>query len=146
MISVQSKLLGLAVLAVVLLSAGGCVQGGQRAKDSNDLTQLGMLYHGYQDINKQGPPTIDELAKYTQASNAAAMPVVNAVKAGKYVLYLGVNVNKLPKGAPSTVLGYEAAVPTSGGFVLMADTSVQTMTAAQFAAAAKPPDAKLSQP
>ena len=72
--------------------------------------------------------------------------VMGGLKSGKYVFYMGVKMPTLTDGTANTVLGYAATTPTAGGLVVMADGSGQNMTAAEFAAAPKPPNAKLSQP
>jgi hypothetical protein len=61
-------------------------------------------------------------------------------------VYLDVDVPNLPAGPSGTVLGYEPKTPAEGGQVLMADGNVKDMTAAEFQAATKPPNAKLSKP
>jgi hypothetical protein len=129
------------VLAVMTLPATGCGRiqnAADRAKKSNDLKQLGLMYHNYMDERRKGPASADDLM--TMASDPVTKAVVQMVKDGKYVLIWGTTINEMqknPQGSTGTVLGYEATAPTSGGLVLMGDGSVQTMTAAAFAAAPK---------
>jgi hypothetical protein len=125
---------------------GKIQQAAQKQKERNDLLQIGLIYHNYNDANKKGPATLDDLVKFTQQSDPTAALVVADLQSGKYVIYLGVDITKLPDGATNTVLGYGANVPTAGGPVLMADASTKEMTAAEFAAAKKPPNAKPSAP
>jgi hypothetical protein len=133
------------VLANSLLSIG-CLgrvqQAAQRAKDTNDLKMLGLVYHSYLDAKSAPPATVDDLATF----DPNVKIVTDGVKSGKYKLYLGVSIIKLPEGASNTVLGYHADAPVSGGPVLMADGFCKTMTPTEFAAAPKPAGATLSQP
>jgi hypothetical protein len=126
------------VLALLASGCGRVRQAADRAKKSNDLKQLGLMYHSYLDANHKGPASADELM--TMASDPGAKAVVQMVKDGKYVLIWGTTIaemQKNPQGSTGTVLGYEAGAPTAGGLVLMGDASVRNMTAAEFAAAPK---------
>src|SRR5579872_3279028 len=121
--------------------APGCGRvrdAADRAKKTNDLKQLGLMYHNYVDTNKKGPASADDLKSVTGSQQEQA--VVQMVKDGKYVLLWGTTIpemQKNPGGASGTVLGYEASAPTADGLVLMGDASVRAMTAAEFAAAPK---------
>jgi hypothetical protein len=142
--------LAVALVASLLASSIGCLgrvrQAAQRAKESNELMQLGLLYHNYYDSTNKWPATVDEFVKFAQANDPATGPVISALQSGKYILYMDVDVAKLPAGSGNTVLAYEADVPAAGGPVLMADGSIRQMTAAEFSAATKPPNAKPSKP
>jgi hypothetical protein len=129
-----------------LACMGKVQQAAQKQKERNDLMQIGLTYHNYYDTNHKGPATLDDFVKFAQQADPGAAPVIADLQSGKYVIYLGVDISKLPDGAVNTVLAYEANVPTAGGPVLMADVSTREMTAAEFAAAKKPPNAKPSKP
>src|SRR3984957_14424350 len=108
--------------------------------------QLALDDHNFVDTNHNPPATLDEFVAFFE-KNYGAGPVTSDLKSGKYVIFLDVTFTKLTDGTVNTVLGYESSVPTSGGPVVMADTSVRDMTAADFAAAKKPPaPAKPSKP
>jgi hypothetical protein len=137
------------VLVVVsLLPSMACMgkiqQAAQKQKEQNDLMQIGLTYHNYCDSNPKGPATLDDFIKFAQSTDPP--DVIADLQSGKYVIYLGVEIKKLPDGQSNTVLGYGANVPTAGGPVLLADASTRQMTAAEFAAAKKPPNAKPSRP
>jgi hypothetical protein len=137
------------VLVVVsLLPSMACMgkiqQAAQKQKERNDLMQIGLTYHNYYDSNGKSPATLDDFIKFAQSSDPPN--VIADLQSGKYVIYLGVDIKKLPDGQANTVLGYDANVPTAGGPVLMADASTREMTATEFAAANKPPNAKPSRP
>jgi hypothetical protein len=130
------------VLALLALLAPGCGRiknASERVKKSNDLKQLGLMYHSYVDNHRKGPASADDLMT-AMAGEPGAKAVVQMVKDGKYVLIWGTSIaemQKNPQGSTGTVLGYEATAPTAGGLVLMGDGAVQNMTAAEFAAAPK---------
>jgi hypothetical protein len=135
---VRRAALSLAVMALLAPGCGRVRDAADRAKKSNDLKQLGLMYHNYILTNKKGPASADDLKSVTGSPQEQA--VVQMVKDGKYVLVWGTTIaemQKNPGGSTGTVLGYEASVPTAGGLVLMGDASVRNMTAAEFAAAPK---------
>jgi hypothetical protein len=137
----------LTVVALVSSLACASVQkAAQQQKEKNDLKQIALEYHNFVDTNHNGPTTLDEFVASFE-KNYGAGPVTSDLKSGKYIIYLDVTFTKLTDGTVNTVLGYESSVPTSGGPVVMADASVRDMTAAEFAAATKPPaPAKPSKP
>jgi hypothetical protein len=150
--SLKTLLRCVATVLVVasLLPSMACMgkiqQAAQKQKERNDLMQIGLMYHNYIDTNKKGPATLDDFVKFFQQNEPGAAPIITDLQSGKYVIYLGVDIPKLPDASFNTVLGYESNVPTAGGPVVMADGSPKDMTAAEFAAAKKPPNAKLSKP
>ena len=159
--STKAVLHGSALLVLALaLSSTGCGvgkvrQAAQRMQDSNDLKQIALAYHMYNDdrpgglLDKsKGPASVDEFIAWSQQKDPEVALALASLKSGKYVFYLGVSISELAQsqGLSNTVLGYAATTPTAGGPVAMADGSVRNMTAAEFAAAMKPPNAKLSQP
>jgi hypothetical protein len=136
--AMRAMSVGALMLALLASGCGRIKSAADRAKKSNDLKQLGLMYHSYLDANRKGPASADDLM--TIASDPGSKAVVQMVKDGKYVLVWGTTIaemQKNPQGSTGTVLGYEASAPTAGGLVLMGDASVRNMTAAEFAAAPK---------
>jgi hypothetical protein len=130
-----------------LACMGRIQQAAQKAQEANDLMQLALTYHNFADSHKgKGPNTVDEFNTWAQQNAPEAAPVLSSLKSGKYVFYMGVDIINQPAGAQNTVLGYEANTPTAGGPVVMVDGSTRQMTAAEFQAATKPANAKLSKP
>lgn len=125
----------------VALAVSGCGKdggmpgagGGSEQKSRNDLLQLGLAYISYVDANQKGPSKPADLLQFVENNQA----LIAAVENGTYVLAMNVIPIKLTTGTSNTVLGYQAAVPTSGGLVLMADGSTRSMTKDEFAAAPK---------
>ena len=131
---------GLAVLSCIV-ACGSLRQSAARQKTSNDLKQLGLAYHNFIDANKKGPANSAEWLSKAGPEDAALIQQTGP--GGKYTMFWGVQISKLPQGSNNTVLGHESTVPSQGGLVLMCDASVRQMTATEFAAAPKPPgDAK----
>jgi hypothetical protein len=133
-----------ATVALLALAAAGCgnvQKAGQRVKASNDLKQLGLLYHNYwAAFAGKGPSGPKDPDFVKMVASDGAKPLLDAVDSGKYVLYWGVSMADLRNskaGMSNTILGYEKDVPTAGGTVLMADASTQVMTADDFKSAAK---------
>jgi hypothetical protein len=136
--AMRAVMLTLAVLTLLAAGCGRIKNAADRAKKSNDLKQLGLMYHNYVDTNHKGPGSADDLK--SMASGPQEQAVVQMAKDGKYVLIWGTTITEMqqnPGGASGTILGYDAGTPTGGGLVLMGDASVRNMTAAEFAAAPK---------
>ena len=134
---------GMVCIALFVLLTSGCGKlrdAAARTKKSNDLKQIGLLYHNYLDSHKgMAPANADDLAKMASGDPQVGQ-VVQAVKSGQFVILWGstiTEISKGPGGVSSTVLGYEKDVPAAGGLVLMADASTRNMTAAEFQAAPK---------
>src|SRR5258708_37040573 len=89
-------------------------KGAQKKRELNDLRQLGLNYHNSNETNHKGPATLDDFIKFAQQADPGATAVIANLQSGMYVIYLGVDISKLPDGAGNTVLGYEANVPTAG--------------------------------
>jgi hypothetical protein len=107
---------------------------GERTKLANDLHQIGLFYKQYEAENGQAPANMQAFLDYIRNdSNKIAASIQN----GTIIVYWNVRSSALPSGASNTVLGYDAAVPRSGGWVLMADGTEQRITAEDFAKAPK---------
>ncbi len=117
---------------------GPGVNGGrgavERTKIANDLHQIGIFYKIFETDNGRAPANMQEfLDSIRNDSNKIAASIQN----GTIIVYWNVRGSALPNGAGNTVLGYDAAVPRSGGCVLMADGMEKSMTAEDFAKAPK---------
>jgi prepilin-type processing-associated H-X9-DG protein len=106
-----------------------------RARKSNDLKQIGLAYHSYLSTNNKPPARAEDLAPFYENN----VKITTALKDGTYVVYWNVKLMSLVNGTSNTILGYEKDAPAKGGEVLYADGHVATLTAAEFAKAAKPP-------
>jgi hypothetical protein len=116
-------------------AAGGAAPAADAAKKSNDLKQIALAYHSFLGKEKRPPTSVEELAPYYEKDAA----LTAALKDGTYVVYWNVKLLELVSGTSNTVLGYEKDAPTKGGVVVFADGSVKTLSAEEFAKAAKPP-------
>jgi hypothetical protein len=130
----------LVVVASALAGCGKVQQAAARQRAANDLKQIGLLYHNYNDTHKKGPTGADDPALAKMANDVGAQPVLAKVQSGEYVIFWNVKLSNLGKGevgASETVLGYQKDVPTAGGPVLLGDASVKILTAEEFKAAPK---------
>jgi hypothetical protein len=120
------------VLATVA-ACGGLQQAAQKNKNNKTLKEIGLMYHAYHDMYNKGPSGMQDLQQL-----ASQYPDGYAgLQSGQFVLIYGGKLQEMIQGTSNTVLGYEAAVPNSGGLVIMADGAVRQMTAQEFANAPK---------
>ena len=104
----------------------------------NDLKQLGLAYHNYNDANKKAPAKGADLGPFIENDKR----LLGLLENKDIVFLYGVNLIDIINGAgtSNTVLAYEKDAPTKGGAVLMADGSVKKITVDEFkkATLAKP--------
>ena|SRR2546426_10163746 len=106
---------------------------------SNDLKQLGLAYHGFNDKYRRGPANAEELKEFVEPGD----PVYQKLAAGTYIFQYGMALRDMFElGTSETILAYEKDVPTKGGMVLMGDSSVQQMSAEEFKNWPRPKAAK----
>jgi hypothetical protein len=122
-------------------------EAAARAKNTNDLKQIGLAYHNFNDKNKKGPANVGELQALSAGDPQTQAVIGLAGPGGPYVVIWNIKISDVattPGGMSGTILGYEAQAPSSGGLVLMVDASVRQVTAAEFAQMpqAKPPEKK----
>jgi hypothetical protein len=130
------------LLTVATLAVAGCSKlrdAAIKQKIANDLKKLCDLYGDYYSARDHGPASVEDLEPLA-TGDAELQALLEAVRAGKYVLLWGVDVHAVGRTRPGmafTILGYEKNVPESGGMVLMVDGSVLEMNPAKFAASQK---------
>lgn len=119
------------ILAIVV----GCGDGGAAvAKRRNNLKSLGLAYHEFHAVHQRAPASAEELAEHMQSSSTADSEAVKALEEGDIVMnFDGILSNAGENGL--YVLGFEAGVPATGGYVVMADGMVQLMTGKEFSEA-----------
>src|SRR5262249_40086847 len=76
-----------------------------RAADvtENDLKQIGLAYHNYQDTNRKAPAKADDLAKYLDKD---AKRLVELISNGDVVFVFDVGILDMKEGTSKTVLAY----------------------------------------
>jgi hypothetical protein len=130
------------LLTMAALAAAGCNKlrdAALKQKTANDLKKLCDLYGAYYSARGYGPAKVDVLEPLA-TGDEEAKSALEAVRAGRYVLLWGVDVNAVGRTRPGmafTILGYVQEVPESGGMVLMVDGGVLEMKPPKFAASQK---------
>jgi len=109
------------------------VAGLADRRRQNDLKQIGLAYHNYFSANNRAPSKVEDLAPFYESS----VELTRSLKSGDIVFFYGVGLREMKAGTSNTVLAYEKAVPTTGGYALFGDGSVKMLTPAQFKSAVK---------
>jgi hypothetical protein len=113
------------LFAVSLAAVAGACGGKasfkpELAVEKRELGEIYDCYMGYVKSNERPPTELSQLKPY-EAAHAAGF---RALRDGKYKVVWGVSDK-----TDGTVLAYESAATEKGGVVLMADSTVKTMTA-----------------
>jgi hypothetical protein len=116
------------------VACGGVQQAAARSKRMNDMKMIGLAYHNFHDANNKPPSNAQDLLTI----DPTVGPAVALIQSGEVIFIFDAKLSDMmQQGSGSTVLAYEAKVPTAGGVVLLGDGSVKQMTAAEFQAAPK---------
>jgi hypothetical protein len=99
-----------------------------KIKRQNDLKQIGIAYHAYNDANAKGPAKAADLAPFFENDKR----LLGLLENKDIVFIFGVGLRDMTDGTANTVLAYEKDVPTKGGYVLMGDATTKMMTADDF--------------
>lgn len=119
-----------AFLAASIPAAGCNKAAPQGDPEKAELNDFYDLYTTYLKQHQQPPRQFSDLNK--QEYETISPGAIAAVKSGKYVVVWGVS----DKGS-GTVLAYAKDAPAQGGLVLMADGTINTMSAEELTAALK---------
>jgi hypothetical protein len=125
--------------AAFLAMAFGCearpVGPLPQTPEQESIAQLGRALGSFR--GKPAPKVLKDMLSREQGYPAA----IGALRNKDVLLYWGVSLADGPN-ATETVVAFGKDVPEKGGEVLMQDGTVKAMTADEFKAARKPPDAK----
>ena len=103
----------------------------ERSERSTELKYLAVGYLNYIDTMGRAPNNPTELASQYDAK------LLEKVKDGTYVLFMGYDMRANQGGAEDTILGYLWTTPSEGGSVVFANGSVQYLAPGSFANAKK---------
>ena len=123
----------ISALALIALGCGNPVgkvrEAAERSKQQNDLKQLGLAIHSYQDKNGRTPDDFDELDKAGILDNPEIGP---QIRSGKITVIWGFSMKK----SADKVIAYRTA---SNGMIIMlfGDGKVLTEIEAVFGGMAK---------
>ena len=130
-------------LMMTVLMFSGCSEEQQNAvrQRRDNLTSLGQAYKEMHKAAGNSPKTSDALAEWMAKSADAATrgQARDCLVEGDVIVNWDGNLS-VPDNLGRFVLAFEAATPARGGYVVMGDGVVKSMTAKQFAAAEMLPE------
>jgi hypothetical protein len=118
------------VSCLFALGCGGPEKTQPSYKAFQPLEDIATMLKARQEQKKKPPAKVQDLAPYEPVGPVG----FHALLSGQCVLEFGVSLTNDPS---TSVIAYEKAVPTTGGYVLLQDGTVKQMTAPEFAAAPK---------
>ncbi len=115
-------------------------------QDLNDLQQRGKVdpmvyrklnniykaYQAYEKKNGQGPANWNQLKEGARLANVETSPIDEAKREGYTVIWNG-KINKLSETDQWGLLAYDQRAPLNGGWVLLANKTMEKMSAEDFA-------------
>ncbi len=122
------------ILAVILCQAG-CNSDRENAvrQRRTDLAELSLAYHAYQTKHGVAPSSAEQLSNHLLSSGPDDASendrVVESLTDGEIVMVWNAVFGE---NADQSLLGYEARVPRSGGYIVTVSGKVQLVTAKQF--------------
>jgi hypothetical protein len=120
-----------ALLPVLAVGCGGSSAPAPRPRQDIELQQIYDMYKHFMKSHEQKPPR--QLSDIANKQYEGISPTaVQALKQERYLVVWGVDIST---NDSTKVLAYEKDAPTKGGKVLMADGTVQEMSADQLQAA-----------
>jgi hypothetical protein len=134
---IKSKMMGL-LLSTLCLTIG-CGDGGASdlvLKRRSNLEVLGAAYLGYHQAHGKSTAGASELADFMKpsASDPKTADAITALTEGDVVIIFAGQLGAADENAKH-VLGFEAGVPATGGYVVMGDGKVRLMTIKDFSEA-----------
>lgn len=132
------------MLVLSLLAVSGCGDGGAAVlKRRSNLDQLAAAYTGFVETHGKTPANATELSEFMRSGLPDIPPIQDAIvslEEGDVVMIWNGDLGDT--GSTSAyVLGFEAGVPATGGYVVMGDGVVRLMTAKDYSEATMLPTA-----
>ncbi len=117
------------------------------AKRRSNLSQAGMSYHLFFSKHGQAPADAKQLCEFMTAASAddsATADAVNSLTEMDVMMIWNGSLGDANENA-KYVLGFEASVPGSGGYIVKGDGFVELVTAKQFSAMKTIPQVETSE-
>jgi hypothetical protein len=130
-------LLALTSIAAAI-STAGCSQEAEKkvAMRKACLAEIGRGYQGFYQANGQSPNGIEELASYitehAKPDDEVASESATRLREGDIVMFWNVVLNGAGDENEKYVLGFEAAVPRAGGYLVTGGGSVVLVSPKSF--------------
>ena len=136
---------GCPLLVLLLLLPSGCGDGGAAVlKRRSDLEHLFVGYRDYHKLHQRAPADASQLLDFMSAADdqgEEAISAAAALREGDILMIWNGDLDSNP-ALGKFVLAFEAGVPAHGGYVVMADGSVQVIKRGQFPSAQMLPTAE----
>ncbi len=100
------------------------------------LAKLGIAYHGFHTARGRAPAGIDELVSYlkesSQENDEVSSESAKRLSEGAIVMYWNAALHDDGDENEKYVLGFEAAVPRNGGYLITGGGTVVLVTGTSF--------------
>jgi hypothetical protein len=134
----MSKVFVLILLVSPVLVASGCGDGGAAvAQRRSNLHEVGLAYLRFASDQRRSPTDASELAEFMRSELADEPRVQEAIvrlEEGDVVVIWNGDLGDASANA-RYVLGFEAGVPATGGYVVMGDGVIRLMTSKDYSQA-----------
>lgn len=129
------------LFSAMLLGLVGCTPQPKKSEPDPrgyEMFLIGRAYNRYCLERGQPPKRLEDL-RDALSETPAGRTAYDRLILGEIIFFYGVSFTDMQRqaGASATILAYERQVPKEGGWVLMGDTGVKKVTAAEFAEASK---------
>ncbi|NND97362.1 MAG: hypothetical protein HKN47_08555 [Pirellulaceae bacterium] len=135
--SLPDRRLTLMLLCMLPLAALiGCTgeQERQVAMRRLCLSKLATAYHAFHDANNRGPKDLDEFGEFIESeqNDKGTLEALKRMHEGDILMFWNATMSDDSDQNDQYILGFEAACPGNGGYVVMGGGTVDHVTAKKF--------------
>jgi hypothetical protein len=127
----------LCVLFFLLLAAGCSDEAAREVMMRKDcLENVGVAYRDFHAANDRSPTSINELASFMDENagdnSAVTTEAIKRLREGQIVMFWNAALKEITADSEQYVLGYEAPVSRTGGYLVTGGGSIMLVTPNSF--------------